>query len=671
MPASRRAVAAALKTRRATIVRALADGTYSGAPRENRFNDDPDQFAARIGTWVDLLIGHVEGRPGYDALLASQTLLENHRPEWEAEANRTTTIASLAAIWSELAGAGGLDAAGLVELKALFDDVTLGLRTEPCAHVRTLMLGDCLMGEIGGLAADMLARAAIGFDAFPINARDRADLDRQLARFPGQTYDAVFFSPFSHARTAEIDAILDPRRALKGGKTLDALIETVIASARAQLVYLLGKFECPIYVHDAALIGRASTATKAFLRNALTSRRRSKARAKINGWLKSFVADRNAMGAHQLQIVEETAVLARLGNGAGRYLYYSDYQHATELSFALARDYARRIGMLATLKGRKLVVCDLDHTLWDGVIGEGAVAHFADRQHSLKRLKERSGIVLTIASKNDPEKVHFTGGVLAIDDFVAPQIGWGRKVDAVARLRQQLNLQYRHMVFVDDRPDERAFMADAYPDMLVLDATDPETWARIALWADATEGSSDLDRTQLYQEQLERDAFVGESTVSQLTDDVIANLQLKIAVREAGKGDLKRFIELINRTNQWNMTGARASLATVKNQTSAADALLLLAQARDKFGDMGDVCAATVTIAGGTATIEAFVLSCRVFGYGVETAMLDEILSRAKALGATRLTGRFLPTTQNHMARDMYLDHGFTAEAEGCFVREL
>jgi FkbH-like protein len=671
VPPSHRAIAATLAAHRAAIIAALAAGTHSGAPRENRFHDDPDQFARRIGTWVDLLIGHVEGRPGYDALLASQTLLENHRPEWEAAENRAVTIASLDAVWAELAGAGGLDAAALAELKAVFDDVTLGLRTEPRAHVRTLLLGDCLMGEIGGLAADMLARSAISFDAFPFNGRDPADFERQIGRLPNQNFDAVFFSPFSHARTAEIDALLDPRRALEGGKTLDALIEAVIAATRAQLAYMIGRFECPIYVHDAALIGRATTAAKGLIRNGLTARRRSKARARINAWLEGFVADRNAVGARRLHIVSETAILDRLGQAAGRYLYNSDYQHATELSFALARDYARRIEMLATLKGRKLVVCDLDHTLWDGVIGEGAVRHYSDRQQALRRLKEKSGVVLTIASKNDPDKVHFAGGVLAIEDFVAPQISWGRKVEAVERLRQQLNLQVRHMVFVDDRPDERAFMADAYPEMLVLDATDPETWARIALWADATEGSSDLDRTQLYQEQLERDAFVGDGTISQLSEDVIADLQLKIAVREASKGDLKRFTELINRTNQWNMTGARTSLATVKDQAEAADALLLLARASDKFGDMGDVCATTVTIAGEAATIDAFVLSCRVFGYGVETAMLDAIREKAKARGATRLSARFVPTTQNHMARDMYLDHGFAAKAEGLFAVEL
>ncbi|PZU06604.1 HAD-IIIC family phosphatase [Sphingomonas sp.] len=668
LPPARHRIAATLRAHRDPLIEALIAGTHSGVPRENRFSEEKARFSRRIGTWVDLMIGHVEGKAGYDALFAGQTVLEIHQPERPAEENRAAVARALDSIWIEIAGAGGLEEEPLGEMKRIFDDLVRGMRIEPRVHVRTLLVGDCLMGEIAGIAADGLARAAISFDPFPLNAREPTELNRQISRMANQGYDAVFFSPFSHARISEIEALLDPRRALQGE---GALVEAVIEQTRALLVYLVGKFECPIYVHNAALVARASTPLRGAIRNGLTSRRRGRARVRFNTWLREFVDARNAAGARQLHIVDEEAIYARQGSAAGRYLYESDFQHATALSLALAGDYARRIEMLATLKGKKLVICDLDHTLWEGVIGEGSVAHFADRQASLRRLREKSGVVLTIASKNDPEKVHFSGGVLGMEDFVAPQISWGRKVDAVARLRQQLNLQYRHMVFVDDRPDERAFMAEAYPDMLVLDATDPETWARIALWADATEGSSDLDRTQLYQQQLERDSFVGEGDVSQLGEDVLAKLELKIEVREAGKSDLKRFAELINRTNQWNMTGARTTLERVKQQAGAADAILLLASARDKFGDMGDVCAATVTIADGAATIDAFVLSCRVFGYGVEGATLGAIREKAAARGAASLTGQFIPTAQNHMARDMYADNGFDAASEGVFRTAL
>jgi FkbH-like protein len=410
---------------------------------------------------------------------------------------------------------------------------------------------------------------------------------------------------------------------------------------------------------------------RALVRNGLNSFRRAKARERLNAWLSGFIATSDVSGPRQLHLIDEAAIVRRLGSAAGRYLYQSDFQHATRLSLELASDYARRIEMLATLKGRKLVVCDLDNTLWDGVIGEGAVSHFVNRQHVLRRLKERSGVVLTIASKNDPGNVHFEGGVLALDDFVAPQINWGRKVDAVAKLRQQLNLQYRHMVFLDDRPDERAFVAEAYPEIQVIDASDPESWDRIGLWADISEGSSDLERTQLYREQLQRDALVGDDRISNLEPNLIAELELEIAVRDATRADLKRFVELINRTNQWNLTGARTSMANVQRQASDPGSLLLLASARDKFGDMGGVCAAAVSIAGDQATIDAFVLSCRVFGYGVETAMIETIYEKVAERGAKKLCGRFVATTQNQMARDMYADHGFTPEADGLFTTSL
>jgi predicted enzyme involved in methoxymalonyl-ACP biosynthesis len=96
---------------------------------------------------------------------------------------------------------------------------------------------------------------------------------------------------------------------------------------------------------------------------------------------------------------------------------------------------------------RKLVVCDLDNTLWRGVIGEGAVQHHADRQHTLKALRQR-GVVLSVASKNDPKNVHFRGAVLSEDDFVDSQINWdmnehealGLQIQDLGRARDGLGL---------------------------------------------------------------------------------------------------------------------------------------------------------------------------------------------------------------------------------------
>src|SRR6185312_15691176 len=123
----------------------------------------------------------------------------------------------------------------------------------------------------------------------------------------------------------------------------------------------------------------------------------------------------------------------------------------------------------ARLLGRKLVVCDLDNTLWAGEIGEGAVSHFLDRQRVLLNLKER-GVVLAVNSKNDPANVRWDGGLLKADDFVNLQINWDSKITNMKRIREALNLKYKDYVFIDDRADQLDMMGQGLPEIHLLDA---------------------------------------------------------------------------------------------------------------------------------------------------------------------------------------------------------
>jgi HAD superfamily phosphatase (TIGR01681 family) len=185
----------------------------------------------------------------------------------------------------------------------------------------------------------------------------------------------------------------------------------------------------------------------------------------------------NAATYPHLFLIRETELIKEHGRlRLGQFLNTSQFQHATVLSQLLAPEYVRRISAVGHLVGKKLVICDLDNTLWDGTIGDGPVRHHEERQVSFKRLKDRCGIVLSIASNNDPANVHFNGGVLSLDDFVAPQISWGPKATALGNIKSRLNLQIRHMVFLDDRPEERALAQEAFADLLVLDPADQETW---------------------------------------------------------------------------------------------------------------------------------------------------------------------------------------------------
>jgi FkbH-like protein len=225
-------------------------------------------------------------------------------------------------------------------------------------------------------------------------------------------------------------------------------------------------------------------------------------------------------------------------------------------------------------------------------------------------------------------------------------------------------------VFVDDRADERAMVQEAFPDLVTLDPGERETWRLIDLWGDMAFGSSDLDRTQLYRDQSLRDALTDSGTQpdGHADAETLKKLGLVIAIGDAKRGDLKRVVELINRSNQWNLCGTRTSFEQVLRWHESASAQVLVASVSDRFGAMGIVCATVVIEHDASVEIPVFVLSCRVFGYGVESAMLGEI-SRRCGIGSQHksLRGLYRSNTQNHPCRNMYLDHGFAVAEGGVF----
>jgi FkbH-like protein len=661
------ACANVLRVQQDAIVRSLVEKTVYC--QKNRFQDTPDQLRERVAGSLALLIEHLRGRDGYGALYTGQRVFELIHLEQTRQENlnycRRAVTDDERVFESTLAP--HVSAAALEQFKVAFRKVTNGLVSEAPRHVRTLFIGDCLLQEVISFIIGPLLNEGLSIDPFPVNPRDTAQLERILDSLSTKEFDVVFFSPFSHARVAELEALMDLRRSLASSAEIDVLIDSVVEQTRLLLDDIVSRFECPIFVHNAGLVTRSNGAAKLSARLLLTRRARQRAGERINRWLADYVVMANSMTHRHLFVIDETAIVNQFGRRAlGQYLNTSAYQHSVVLSRHLAGEYRARINAVGRLLGKKLVICDLDNTLWDGVIGEGPVAHFHDRQRSLKRLKENAGIVLSIASKNDPGNVHLTGGTLRLEDFVAPQISWRQKSSAVATIKQTLNLQTRHMVFLDDRPDERAMVQEVFPDLLTLDPCDPESWRLIDLWGEISFGSSDLDRTKLYQDQALRDAFEASDTLTQSrSSDSLERLGLVITIDEAKRSELKRVTELINRTNQWNLCGTRTSFAEVRKWHDSPNTHVLLANVVDRFGDMGTVCVSVVNQSETAAEILVFVLSCRVFGYGVESAMLREIVRRCE-IGGRRslLKGHFRSNTQNQPCRNMYADHGFVVAGD-------
>lgn len=658
-----------IRRERATLVRALISG--NGSPRENRFNDSCEMFERRVGEGLDLLASYLEGDVSAGALYAGQRMIEISKPELTADEN---LIAARKSIGDELEIlqhflSRALSENDLAEFQLSFQKATSAITAQATRHVRTLFVGDCVMAELSAFLLAPLAIERLSIDPFPINARTADQLVSILEKLPNKEFDAVFFSPFTHARLPEIDKLERISSAMMRTSRLQRHISSVIDQTKSLLDILSLRFECPIFVHNCSLIPRTQSRVKAEVTSLVMHRSSSYVRSRINKWITEYIAVLNAQRFQHVFLLNEDALAKQQGRkNAGRFIHASDFQHPTVLSRLLADEYFVRITTVADLLGRKLIICDLDNTLWHGLIGEGPVSHFKDRQATLKRLKDHGGIVLSIASKNDPANVHFKDGVLSRQDFVAPQISWKMKSEAILKIKQALNLQTKHVVFIDDRADERALIQEAFPDILVLDAGEEVTWRRMELWADLVHGASELNRTTLYQQKENREAATASFRADNaFTANPLKALGMVVSVREAKRADLKRAVELINRTNQWNLTGQRVTLDQIKAWHNSEQTLILIGSVADKFGDMGTVCVAVVTTETDRVEIPIFVLSCRVFGYGVETVMLDDIAIRCGiSVSGVRLVGYYNPNGQNNPCSTMYLDHGFR-KSTNCF----
>jgi len=194
------------------------------------------------------------------------------------------------------------------------------------------------------------------------------------------------------------------------------------------------------------------------------------------------------------------------------------------------------------------------------------------------------------------------------------------------KIAGELNLKLKDFLFVDDRSDERAMVAEVLPEIGTLDAESPDVWRRLALLAEFLPEQDEIDRTLAYKQREQRQRFLEDpEEVAAEQRELFRKLKLKVTIRPAGQKELKRVAELINRTNQFNMCGTRTTLKEVTQWHESPAHLILVVEADDKFGSMGVVCVAVTEQTPDSVEIPVFVLSCRVFGYGVETALLNYV----------------------------------------------
>lgn len=337
--------------------------------------------------------------------------------------------------------------------------------------------------------------------------------------------------------------------------------------------------------------------------------------------------------------------------------------------------WASITGMLRTLRQMdpvKMVVIDLDDTLWSGVSGdsdaldlnvEGWELGFAE---ALMYLKKR-GILIAIISKNDEERVRgvwpkLFGARLKLENFAITKINWTPKVQNMKEILASVNLLPRNVLFIDDNPVERAAMKSAFPSMRIIGAH-PYYHKRILLWSPETQVAAITEesgkRTEMIQAQSKRETQRQELP----REEFLASLSLKLELFEIADMDDKRFLrafELINKTNQFNTTGKRWSPEDFRAHFSQKGRVYAFS-AEDKFTPYGLVGALIVT----DNCITQFVMSCRVAGLDIERAALSIVSAKMRADGAKGLRARFISTDANLLCRDVYKKFGFAENPDG------
>jgi FkbH-like protein len=339
-------------------------------------------------------------------------------------------------------------------------------------------------------------------------------------------------------------------------------------------------------------------------------------------------------------------------------------------------------------RSRKLIIVDLDNTLWGGVIGEtgweGIVlgGHdpvgeaFVDFQRGLRALSQR-GIQLGIVSKND-EAV----ALAAIDQhsamalrrahFAGWRINWGDKAENIAALVAELNLGLSAVVFIDDNPAERERVRGAFPEVLVpewpLDpCAYPNALHALDCFDTSTLSSEDRLRTAMYVS--ERGRRETQKAVAS-PEDWLRQLGTRLSVDAVDRSNVARVAQLFNKTNQLNLRTRRMNEAEVLDWASQPDQRLLAISVADCFGDLGLVGVLGVEARGSQAELVDFILSCRVMGRRIEQAMLHLAVVHASELGATRLWARYLPTARNRPTLDVLRSVGLDEPEQHLFTFE-
>ena len=470
--------------------------------------------------------------------------------------------------------------------------------------------------------------------------------------------DFVLFA--SHWRDANLPAISsDP----------DSTVRTALHGIKCQWDTVLSRLPCRIIQHNFDL--QVSDAYGAL------SQRLPGVRSAI---LRELNLRLSQIAPPQVAILDQDQVSANFGRERWQddrawHLAKQHPAHAALPALAKAQLALIRAGLGLT---KKVLVLDLDNTLWSGVIGEDGLggirlgppdargeAHQALQQHC-RELKDR-GILLAVCSKNDeadarlPFEEH-EGSVLKLADFAVFTANWQDKAANLEAMAQKLNLGLDSFVFLDDNPAERAHVRAHLPMITVPElANDPAEYIRalaagryFEAWSLSEE---DRMRADSYADDARRER-VQHSTVS--VEEYLRELCMVCAHGPFDEATLPRVAQLVGKTNQFNLTSRRHSLEELRRFSQSEKHWTHWFRLQDKFGDSG-IIGVIVAVDDGESNwrVDTLLMSCRVMGRGMEQFMIQTLVAEARKRGIDKLVGVYCRTPKNSVVEKFYAKVGF------------
>ena len=362
-----------------------------------------------------------------------------------------------------------------------------------------------------------------------------------------------------------------------------------------------------------------------------------------------------------------------LATQVGLANWYDRAQYMTaRLPFAaeyvpLYAEHVLRVIAAIRGRGRKVLVLDLDNTLWGGVIGDDGMEGirlgqgdpvgeaFLDVQRAALALKRR-GVLLAVCSKNDEavalEAIRAHPEMLLREsDFSAFEINWADKVTNLEVLAERLSLGLESFVFLDDNPFERDQVRKSVPQVLVPELpSDPAAYARVLMtggfFEAVTFSAEDRVRVEHYAANRRRETLAAQSRD---LSEFLRSLRMEAVFTTGGKLGWARFTQLINKSNQFNLTTRRYTESEIMAMVADPATLTMQVRLTDQFGDNGMISALICKPQEGDWIIDTWVMSCRVLGREVEQAVLNRLADEAQAAGIRRLIGIYRPTERNKL----------------------